>query len=409
MKILFLGSFFPVGLENRIRNKSRGPIANANNALQWSYIIGLKQYCPSLEVITLPQIGAFPIRYKNLFFKTKISKFSIGNNISGYCINFFNLIGFKHLDRYIQTKLIVSKLINQSTDNEIVIIVYDLHAPFINAVKKIKENNKKVKICVIVPDLPFMTGAPENILHKLFSKVEHLFLNKSFDGIDLFVLLSRHMAKKLALNNKPWIVIEGIYNIDDEVVNPIKQKLSDEKKIFYSGAINERNGIINLVEAFRQIPDSDYKLIICGDGEERKYILDAAKSDTRIIYKGQISRKEVLELQKNSTLLINPRSSDGEFTRYSFPSKTMEYFASGVPVLMFEIDGVPEEYYSYCYTINENTVIRLKETIMMICEKDPGVLNSLGNSARKFVLDNKNPMQQCSKLINFINENSVTN
>ena len=409
MKILFLGSFFPIELESKIRKRSICPIANANNALQWSYIKGLKLFCTSLEVITLPQIGAFPFRYRNLFFKTKSSKFKIDKNIYAYCINFFNLAGFKHLHRYLQTKLILSKLITQSTDNEIVIIVYDLHAPFLNAVKKIKENHKNIKICVIVPDLPFMTGAPDNLLYKIFLNIEHLFLKKSFDCIDLFVLLSRHMEYKLPVKDKPWIVIEGIYNIEDELINQREQLITNEKKIFYSGAINKRNGIINLAEAFKQISDTNYRLIICGDGEERNYLQDASKKDKRIIYKGQLSRKEVLALQKESTLLVNPRSSNGEFAKYSFPSKTLEYFASGVPVLMFEIEGIPEEYYSYCYSIKENTIIALKEMIVMICEKDSNVLKSLGNSARRFILDNKSPRYQCSRLINFINENTLTN
>jgi len=409
MKIIFLGSFFPTQLENKLRNKSIGAMSNANNALQWSYIRGLKLFCPSLEVVTLPQIGAFPFRYKNLFFKTELSNFNIDGVSSAHCINFFNLIGFKHLARYIKAKSIISKIIDKSTDNEIVIIIYDLHAPFINAIKKIKEKNERIKTCVIVPDLPYMTGAPENLVYQLFLKVEHFFLNKSLGLIDWFVLLSRHMAEKLPVDNKPWIVIEGIYNIDYEVINKAKKIVKNEKIIFYSGAIDARNGILNLIEAFRQIPDTNYRLIICGDGPEKQYVLDAVKKDSRISYKGQISRGKVLELQKESTLLVNPRNSCEEFTRYSFPSKTMEYFASGVPVLMFEIEGVPDEYYSYCYIVKENSIIGLKNSIMRICEQDAWVLDSLGENARRFILDNKSPMHQCSKLVNFINENSVTN
>lgn len=409
MKVFFLGSFFPIELESSIRQKSKGPIANANNALQWSYLKGLESFYPSLEVITLPQIGAFPLRYKSLLFRTKLSKFIINRNTIAYCINFFNLVLIKHLHRYIKAKSILTKLLAHVTDSRILIIVYDLSAPFLNAAKKVKEIHRNVTICVIVPDLLFMTGSPDNILHRMFHNAENIFVNKSFDSIDLFVLLSRHMVDKLPVKNRPWIVIEGIFNANIELIEHEENPGTNDMIVFYSGAIDERNGIKNLVEAFKLIQDPKYRLVICGDGEERKNVLEAAKKDKRIIFKGQISRNEVMKLQKEATLLVNPRSSYSEFTKYSFPSKTLEYFASGVPVLMFEIEGIPTEYYSFCYTIKENTVIALKDMILRICEQDPIVLKTMGNHARKFILENKGPIQQCSRLVKFINENTPSN
>ena len=41
---------------------------------------------------------------------------------------------------------------------------------------------------------------------------------------------------------------------------------------------------------------------------------------------------------------MNPRSADAEYTKYSFPSKTIEYLATGVPVVMNRLPGIPEEY-----------------------------------------------------------------
>ena len=38
---------------------------------------------------------------------------------------------------------------------------------------------------------------------------------------------------------------------------------------------------------------------------------------------------------------VNPRQNNEEFTKYSFPSKTMEYLASGVPVVAYKLDGIP--------------------------------------------------------------------
>jgi len=409
MKVVFLGSFLPKESENEIRTMSIGAIANANNALQWSYIMGLKFFYPSLEVISLPQIGAFPVRYKKPFFKPENNRFYVDEKTLGYSMKFLNIIGLKHLHRFLQTKKILTKVISQSSDNEIVVICYDLHPPFLKAVKSIKKKRTKIKTCIIVPDLHGMTGAPESVLHKLFQAIESSILRKSYEAIDLFVLLSKHMVEKLPIMDKPYLIIEGIYNIDDEVTLDKIETFENIKYLFYSGALDSRNGIINLIEAFHLIPNSNYRLIICGDGEEKEYVVESSKQDQRIIYKGQLPRNEVLNLQRSSTLLINPRTAEGVFSRYSFPSKTIEYFASGVPVLMYELEGVPSEYYSFCYTLTRNSVSELKDKIVMICEQDSTVLKNIGNSARQFVIDNKSAKQQCNKLVKFINENTFTN
>ena len=63
----------------------------------------------------------------------------------------------------------------------------------------------------------------------------------------------------------------------------------------------------------------------------------------RIEFLGMLPRTDVLELQSKATILVNPRQPVGDFTKYSFPSKTIEYMASGTPLLMYKLPGIPEE------------------------------------------------------------------
>ena len=62
-------------------------------------------------------------------------------------------------------------------------------------------------------------------------------------------------------------------------------------------------------------------------------IIACSKKDNRIVFKGMVPNKIVVEDQLKATLLVNPRPSIGEFTRYSFPSKNMEYMVSGTPMV----------------------------------------------------------------------------
>lgn len=397
MELIFLGGFFPKELLKNIRDNSIGAIANANNALQWAYINGLKQIYPNLRTLSLPQIGAFPFRYRKLFFR------GIKTDEKNLCLSFVNLLGIKHYFRYLQAKKGIRQFF--TPEEETYIIIYDLQVPFLKATVELKSKYQNLKIILIVPDLHGYTGEAKSFLHTLWNQYEEYKLNKLYSGVDYFVLLSKHMKEKLPVKNRPCQIIEGIYEpslAEDNILIKASHFEKQEKILFYSGALDQRNGILNLLEAFRMIPYNNYKLIICGDGELKTTVINLCHSDRRIIYKGQLPREEVLQLQKQSTLLINPRTPSEIFTKYSFPSKTMEYFASGIPVLMYKLEGIPEEYYQFCYTLQSSTPQALKEKILEICNQPSPILWEKGLLAKNFIFENKTPLKQCRKLSQLI-------
>lgn len=60
-------------------------------------------------------------------------------------------------------------------------------------------------------------------------------------------------------------------------------------------------------------------------------------------------------MQQQATLLVNPRKGHEEYTKYSFPSKTMEYMASGTPTIMYKLPGLPIEYEEYLVLLPDNS------------------------------------------------------
>ena len=146
------------------------------------------------------------------------------------------------------------------------------------------------------------------------------------------MLFSKAMLDKLPISDKPRVVIEGIYQPKD--IEKVEKSI--KTSILYTGQLQKRYGIYDLVEAFMLIPNRDYELWLCGKGshEESLWLEMQAKKDSRIKLLGMLKPEDVLILQKKAHLLVNPRHSNEEFTKYSFPSKTMEYLASGTPTLM---------------------------------------------------------------------------
>jgi glycosyltransferase involved in cell wall biosynthesis len=396
MKIVFVGSVYPLEREEEIRRNSRAGIDNAANNLQWALLTGLDHFYPDTEVLTQPCIGTFPLKYRRVLFKG--SGFSHKPGARDHCLGFINLPLVKHLVKEIELFKILKK--NTGHLKETTIIIYGVHSPYLKAVTQLKGKHKNIKICQIVPDLPQFMSESRNPIYRLLKCFDAILINNYLKKVDSFVLLSDHMAPALNVGNRPWTRVEGIFEQKHVTEHAEKENY---KTILYTGTLAQRYGIINLLDAFDAIKNPDYRLWICGEGKCRGEIQKRAGSDRRIKYFGQQTRASVSVLQKRATVLVNPRTPEKDYTKYSFPSKTMEYLASGTPCIIYGLEGIPEEYFHYCFVINNENRDGLKEMIVNVCEKDPAELEALGKKAYEFILKNKNPISQVKKICDLIN------
>lgn len=401
MNIVFLGSLFSKDREKEIFSSTIGSFVNANNALQYALIEGFslnnEEYDVDLSIMNMPNIGAYPFKYNKIYFRS--SSFDLFC-YKGVNISFLNIPLIKHCIKYKNIKYELTKYL-KTNSKDVFFIVYDLYEPYLRALVELKIKYTSVKICVIVPDLLGFTGLPKNWIYNKWVDIEERKVNACLLNVDAYILICEGMKDVLPLYNKPYIVLEGIYYNEISDNNNIVNN-SEIKTIFYSGLINERYGILVLLEAFSKIDQPNYRLVICGEGTARNAVVYASQKDNRIIYKGQLPRKDVLELQKEATLLVNPRQPVEEYTKYSFPSKIMEYYASGTPVLMYKLLGIPEEYYQYCYCLEEITVEYFTKRMIEICNLHESVLKQKGIDAKEFILKNKNSKKQVSRILNFI-------
>lgn len=400
MNLIFLSSLFPQDLLTEIQKNSKGNIDNAGNALQWHILKGLSKQLDSMEVINAPHIGSFPFFFKKLFISE--GSFILENKIKGTSLRYCNLSFIKNkIITSVLTKKIKSHL-TLNTDTSTVIVVYGMLGSYVKAAINIKRSYPAIKICLIIPDLPeYMNNSSGLIWSLRLAMKENIY--KYINRIDGFILLADAMAESLNIQNKPWARVEGM--IDPEEHKDSEYKVDISKKIvLYTGTLASRYGILDLLEAFEEIKNEDYELWICGAGNTEETIKQKTKSDKRIKFMGLITREKVLELQKSATVLVNPRSSQGEYTKYSFPSKTMEYLLSGKPVIMRKLPGIPLEYHAHLFFTKDDSVTALKNCIVAVCELDQEKRNFYGNKSRDFVLKEKNHLKQTKKIIQLINK-----
>ncbi|MGX9984894.1 glycosyltransferase [Soonwooa purpurea] len=390
MKVNFIGGFLPEDKIEEYAKNSRGVVHYAADSLQKSIITGLElDDSISTKLITAPFLINYP-HYKKIFIKKeKTEKYEIAPFINLKLIDTFT-------KSFSLNKIIRNQIPNDANDN--VIIIYGMFDYFLKAIP----HNYKNKVCLIIPDLPRMMGGDMNKLKiRLYISYWEKIVNDNLYKVDCFVFISKYMKEYVDVKNKPWVVIEGIYN---NKTNIPYQKKENNKTILYTGTLDRRYGILDLLDAFSLIEGHDYRLWICGEGIGKTEVEAFAQKDSRITYFGQISNKEAQVLQKKATILVNPRKNDMEYTKFSFPSKTMEYLASGTPTIMHKLGGIPEEYYPYFFVPVDNSPSALANVILRVANLSELERKEFGEKAQNFVFENKNPKIQVEKIISMFNK-----
>lgn len=395
MKVIYIGSFFPVDRKDEIIINSKGLIDNAANNFQWALINGLYYYYPQIELITLPVIGSYPLNYKKFFFVK--SFFSHNSKINNRCLGFLNLPLIKHISRYYNLYKTIRKIDNNEPT---IIIAYAMHSPFLRVIFKLKFRSKNLKTCLIIPDLPQFMSSNKNFVYLFLKWIDSFNLNKYLKAIDSYVFFSDQMVDYIDVINKPWVRIEGIFLPNINAQSYVKEI---NNVILYTGSLSELYGIKNLLDAFSSIKDQNFELWICGEGDFKEEIIIRTLRDKRIKYLGQLKYEEIQKLQKRATVLVNPRTSHGNYTKYSFPSKTMEYLASGTPCIMYKLPALPKEYFPFIFIAEREDAQGLKDKIIEVCNKDKNELIEFGRKASQFILTTKNPKSQVKKIFNMIN------
>ena len=404
MKYLFVSGLYPNENIDQLNKLSNGKIQNAPNVFQWGIVEGFFKNDVDFQVLSLPFLPAYPVNYKRL--KTPSGEIKYEGRKIGEMLPYCNLIAYKTFSMERKLYKYIHKWARENIGEELAILTYTPYVPFVNAVRKIKKEFKNVRLFSIVTDLvdDMMSFANNRkFLKRIQTKIETKKTKELYKEIDGFILLSKHMEDKIPESRSKNIVVEGISaNKNFEVSEKYK-----ERTILYAGTLQEFSGVRDLVNAFMKTSNPNYRLIICGAGSLTPMIEEASTKDRRIIYKGMLPREQVLSIQKKSTVLINPRKPNGQITRYSFPSKTIEYLSSGTPMIGYKLEGIPEEYYKHYYTIDdieESCLIRTIEEVMSLSQEE---LNKRALNAFNFIMENKTSEKQIKRIIDYIRSRMV--
>lgn len=247
-----------------------------------------------------------------------------------------------------------------------------------------------VPFLAIVTDLPDMFEGHEK---KMDYYIEQWILNHATG----YIFLTEAMNFRVNKKNKPYIVLEG--HVDSHQEKEAAIEKNSKFIVMYAGALAKIYGIDYLVEGFAKANLENAELHLYGKGDYDSELQEIAKHNPSIKLFGEKLNEEIVDAQKRATILVNPRPSDAEYTKYSFPSKNMEYMASGTPVLTTRLPGMPEEYYPFVYLLDQEDAQGIKDKLEEIYALGREELQRKGNEAKEFVLKYKNSKVQAGKVI----------
>ena len=249
----------------------------------------------------------------------------------------------------------------------------------------------------IVTDVPDYLDDGSN---RLSSRLSNVIIR----NCKAYIFLTQQMNSLLNEKHLPYIVIEGM--VDIKMTKKLKNAdANGSKKIcLYTGGIYKKYGIDQLVKGFIKADVANCELHIFGDGDFKSELEIYCTKYQNIKFLGVKPNEDIIKAQLKASLLVNPRPTNGEYVKYSFPSKNMEYMASGTPVLTTFLPGIPVEYFKFCYIIEEETQDGICNALINTLAQSNIELFQKGMSAREFVLTNKNNLVQSQRVVEFINE-----
>lgn len=394
-KILYISPLSSKRLINSIHISTGNNFVFAGQKFNRLIVKGLIQNSASVEIYSAPPIHTtVGVRYVAVANEHE-------DGITYNYMNYFDIPFIKAIIVFLKSFIKVFKFgLVQNKDK---CVICDILSVSLNLGAVLASKLVGVKIAGVVTDMPGLMVS--NSISHNFSFIGYIYskLNRKYiSEYSHYIFLTKQMNNVINIHKKPFIVMEALCELSPSQLLYNKVNITEHKLVLYAGGLHEKYGLKLLVDGFRMLERRDIKLVLYGSGPYVDELMQVIKEDSRIEYRGVANNDEVLSAELEATLLVNPRPTNEEFTQYSFPSKNIEYMASGTAVLTTRLPGMPEEYYPYVYIFEKETVESYASTLDRVLNISPEQLELKGQLAKQFVLENKNYLVQTKRILELI-------
>ncbi len=183
---------------------------------------------------------------------------------------------------------------------------------------------------------------------------------------------------------KPMEVVP--FGVDLDMFKPVKRFPNETVTISYIGRLLPAKGLLVLIDALAQIKLENWRLLIVGDGPERKATEDRIKEhglEDRCEFVGAIPYDQTPFYFQKTDVLVVPTITTGKI-REQFGRVIVEAMACNVPVIGSTCGAIPEVIADAGIVVPENNTNALAVQLQRVIN-DEELRNNLAAAGRKRV------------------------
>jgi len=387
---------FPDKLENSILDQPIPPIQTQRFGLALLDSI-YQGFCAKIEVFSVASLLDFPI---SKFLIAPMAKWKIFDSIPSTMIPFINLFGLKHLTRFIGTFVFVSLWSLRNFKKDRLIIMHGVQSCKIWGVVFGQFIAPAITISYITDNLGLSLDG-EGAIKQNVRLVDVRLMKAGLQRISGIITMTPYPAENLA-PGKPSLIINSILNASVfETVSQTSER-DDVFTIAYAGGLYHDYGIELLLQAFALTDHPDWRLVIAGSGDLEDCVKEAAKQDSRIEYLGFLNTTDMANLYHTVDVLVNPRLLSSEIAQMAFPSKIVEYLATGKPVVSTDLPTFDEDFRNHLVIARSDTPEELARCFKDVATWEADIREQWQINTKIFLEENLSPGIQGAKIHRFV-------
>lgn len=162
-----------------------------------------------------------------------------------------------------------------------------------------------------------------------------------------------------------------------------KRRRIDKTTLLFVGALTKRKGVEYLIKAFKEIENKDVKLVLIGEGRERKNLESMVKGLglKNVEFKGYLEDEELIKHYNMADIFVLPSLKEG------FGQVLLEAMACGLPIIATDASAIPEVVGNAGILVGPKNPKALASAIRMLID-DEELRDELGEMGRKRVEEN---------------------
>jgi glycosyltransferase involved in cell wall biosynthesis len=390
MKVTLLGFTVPDDeMDQILSTDAHMPVQT--HTFAWAVVRALRSAGVELTLLSADPISSYPGNPRLI---CRAGSF-IANGVQGRKLPFVNVVLLKHLTRFVACLRTGSQALRAWRPE--VLLVHGVHSPFL-FYARMCSLFLGLRAVVILTDPPGVVLPTDGAVVRTLKRLDIGLVRAALRGFDGVIALTDNLATHFA-PTVPYLVVEGIVGAlpPDHPRRP-----SSQTRILYAGGLTRAYGVDRLVEAVRALPRNDVLLRIYGRGDLVNWLSAVAEEDLRIERPQFASRDEVLREYQRSDILVQPRPVNQDLVRFSFPSKLLEYLASGTPVVSTHLPGIPSDYEAHLYWANDDSVEGLTRALELALATPWEDRQRRASEAREFIWSTRGYERQGRKMRNFL-------